>query len=177
MWTFVSFLLDRYHRYWLFRVPFTAGWSYGRRQQWVLSRGHPDEVRRRIQAELQTLDGKPFHLPEDCSGKWTVVLFTNSWVDKPKSPLPGSVTRYMNPYVEKRGLDDVQIIVAVLDGEIAPIQAYLKEKPLNCQTLMVPGGRKNPLVQQLGILDEDEQPNALLLRPDGSIAIAMSSWL
>ena len=27
MWTFTSFLLDRYHRYWLFRVPFVAGWT------------------------------------------------------------------------------------------------------------------------------------------------------
>ena len=31
MWTFTAFLLDRYHDYWLFQVPFTAGWSYGRR--------------------------------------------------------------------------------------------------------------------------------------------------
>lgn len=174
MWTFNSFLLDRYHRYWLFRVPFTAGWSYGRRQQWTLSQGHPDEVDRRIQAALQTLDGKTYRLPHDCSGKWTVVLFTNSWVDDKRSPMPSTVTRYLNPYFEKRGLDDAQVIVAFLDGEVAPIQAYLKEKPLNCQTLVVPGGLANPIVRQLGILDEDERPNAIVLRPDGRIAVTVS---
>jgi len=174
MWTFVSFLLDRYHRYWIFRVPFTAGWSYGRRQNYMLERGNPEEVRRRVQGELQTLDGEPFRIPEDCAGKWTVVLFTKSWVEDPKSPLPSTVTRYLNPYGEKRGLDDFQVIVAVLDGEVAPIQAYLKEKPLDCETLLVPGGLDHPLVQQLGILDEDERPNALVLRPDGSIAVVLS---
>jgi hypothetical protein len=174
MWTFVSFLLDRYHRYWLFRVPFVAGWSFGRMQEWTLSLGHPDAVQRHIQTELETLEGKPFRLPEDCSGKWTVVLFTKSWVDDKKSPLPSTVTRYLNPFGEKRGLDDFQVIVAVLDGEVAPIQAFLKENPLDCQTLVVPGGVANPLVRQLGILDEDERPNALVLRPDGSIAVVLS---
>ena len=40
--------------------------------------------------------------------------------------------------------------------------------------LVVPGGATNPLVQQLGILDEDELANALVLSPDGRIAAAVS---
>jgi len=170
MWTFVSFLLDRYHRYWLFRVPFTAGWSYGRRQNYFLSLGNPEEVQRRVQAELQTLDGKPFRIPEDCSGKWTIVLFTSNWEDPKKSP----VHRYQNPYPGKRGLDDLQTIVAIVDDDVALVRANLKDNPLDCQTLIVPGGVAHPLVRHLGILDEDEMPNALVLRPDGSIAVALS---
>lgn len=170
MWTFVSFLLDPYLRYWMFRFPFVAGWTYGRRQQWDLSRGDQDEVVRHVEAELQTLEGKPYRLPEDCKGKWTAVLFTNSWVEDKKSQLPSTVTRYLNPYIEKRGLDDLQVVVAVVDGEVAPIQEYLKEKPLNCEIVTVPGGVSNPLVRQLGILNEDTGVNALLLRPDGTIA-------
>lgn len=174
MWTFNSWLLNREHRYWLFRVPFVAGWSYGRQHQWILSQGKPDEVSREVSGELQTFDGKPFRIPEDSKGKWTIVLFTNSWVDDPKSPLPSTVTRYLNPFIEKRGLDDVQVIVAVIDGEVGPIQAYLKEKPLNCEILMVPEGTNHPLVQQLGILDEDTGANALVLRPDGKVASFVS---
>ena len=60
--------------------------------------------------------------------------------------------------------------VAVIDGEVGPIREYLKEKPLNCETLIVAGGIKNRLVQQLGILDEDTGANALVLRPDSSVA-------
>ena len=174
MWTFTSFLLDRYHRYWLFRVPFVAGWTYGRRQQWDLSRGYQDEVKRHVRAELHTLDRKSYLLPEDSKGKWTAVLFTNSWVDDKRARLPSTVTRYLNPYIKKRGRDDLQVIVAVLDGEVAPIQKYLKEKPLNCEVLTVPGGVSNPLVRQLGILDEDIGINALILRPDGSVAASLS---
>jgi tetratricopeptide (TPR) repeat protein len=174
MWTFNSWLLNREHRYWLFRVPFVAGWSYGRQHQWILSQGKPDEVSREVSGELQTFDGESFHIPEDSKGKWTIILFTNSWVDDPKSPLPSTVTRYLNPFIEKRGPDDVQVIVAVIDGEVGPIQAYLKEKPFNCEILMVPAGTNHPLVQQLGILDEDTGANALVLRPDGKVASFVS---
>jgi hypothetical protein len=151
-----------------------AGWSYGRQHQWILSQGKPDEVSREVSGELQTFDGESFHIPEDSKGKWTIILFTNSWVDDPKSPLPSTVTRYLNPFIEKRGPDDVQVIVAVIDGEVGPIQAYLKEKPFNCEILMVPAGTNHPLVQQLGILDEDTGANALVLRPDGKVASFVS---
>ena len=174
MWTYAAFLLDRYHRYWIFRVPFVAGWSYGRRQQWILGQGHPDQFKRRFNAELKTLEGKPFRIPQDCKGKWTIVLFTHSWVENEKSPLPSAVTRYLNPYIDKRALKDTQVMVAVLDEKTGPVEKYLEENPLGCQTLVVPGGLENPIVQQLGILDEDEQPNALVLRPDGSVALTIS---
>ncbi|MGB0596179.1 MAG: hypothetical protein ACPGLY_05785 [Rubripirellula sp.] len=174
MWTFVSFLLDREHQYWIFRVPFTAGWSYGRQHQWLLSRGYPDAVPRHIDTELVTLDGKPHRLPKDTLGKWTIVLFTGNWLKQEKSPMPSMVTRYLNPYLEKRGRDDVQVIVAVLDEDVADLEASLKETPLNCETMLVPGGLTNPLTRQWNIVDEDQQPNALVLRPDGKIAIAIS---
>ena len=174
MWTYAAFLLDRYHRYWIFRVPFVAGWSYGRRQQWILGQGHPDQFKRRFNAELKTLEGKPFRIPQDCKGKWTTVLFTHSWVENEKSPLPSAVTRYLNPYIDKRALKDTQVMVAVLDEKTGPVEKYIEENPLGCQTLVVPGGLENPIVQQLGILDEDEQPNALVLRPDGSVALTIS---
>jgi len=170
MWTYVSFLLNREHRYWLFRVPFVAGWSYGRQHQWILSEGHPDEVERTVRAELKTFEGESFSIPNDCKGKWTIVLLTNSWVNEARSPVPSTVTRYLNPFIEKRGREDVQVIVAVMDGEVGPIQEYLKEKPFNCETMILPGGSENPLVQQLGVLDEDQQANALVLRPDGRVA-------
>ena len=170
MWTYVSFLLNREHRYWIFRVPFVAGWSYGRQHQWILSEGHPDEVERTVRAELKTFGGEAYSIPNDCKGKWTIVLFTNSWVKEARSPVPSTVTRYLNPFIENRGRDDVQVIVAVMDGEVGPIQEYLKEKPLNCETMILPGGSDSPLAQQLGVLDEDQQANALVLRPDGSVA-------
>jgi len=173
MWTFTSALLDRYHRYWLYRVPFTAGWSYGRQQKWSLSRGNPDEVERRFQAELETLDGKPYRLPEDGLGKWTVVLFGSNYEDPKTSPV-GMASRYLIPYGAKRGLDDFQVVLAVMADDLDPVRAALKEKPNDCQTVVVPGGVAHPLVRQLGMLEENERPNALVLRPDGTLATFLS---
>jgi len=173
MWTYVSFLLNREHRYWLFRVPFVAGWSYGRQHQWILAEGHPDEVSRPVKVELETFDGKSYRLPDD-SGKWTILVLANSWLEQERSPIPGTVTRYLNPFIEKRGRDDVQVILAIVDGELGPLQQELMEKPLGCETMVLPGGSSNPLVCQLGLLDEDEQANALVMRPDGSLASFIS---
>jgi hypothetical protein len=49
-----------------------------------------------------------------------------------------------------------------------------KRKPSTIPTLLVPGGMQNPIVRKLGILAEDTNLNILILRPDGSIAVALS---
>lgn len=175
MWTFVSFLLDRHHRYWLYRVPFTAGWSYGRRSQVFMSRGDPDEVARTVKAEFQALDGKARQIPGDGEGKWQVVLLTQAWDDPGKAPIYATVDRYLRPWCEKRGLDDVRIIVAVIGGDSSEIRKMLEKKPLEAEVVMVPGGVAHPLVKQVGVTDEDQRSNALVLRPDGKVAIFLSA--
>ena len=174
LWTSTAFLLDRYHRYWQYHPPFVAGWTYGRRQGYFLTVGTPEDANRTLDLELQTFAGETKKVTGSSDGKWTVIIFGNTWVDDKKSPLPGMATRYLNTFIENRGLKDVQGMVAVLDGEVGPIQEYLKEKPLNCEVMMVPGGIQNPIVRKLGILAEDSRPNLVLLRPDGSIAITLS---
>jgi hypothetical protein len=174
MWTATAFLLDRYHRYWQYHPPFVAGWTYGRRQGYFLSLGTPEEANRRLELELQTLDGEPAMIPDSGDGKWTAVFFTTSWLDDKKHQLPGMVSRYFDKFVENRGTEDVRGVVAVLDGDPAAVKAYLDAKPLGCETFIVPGGLGNPVVRKLGILSEDERPNVVLLRPDGSIALALS---
>lgn len=174
MWTFGSFLLDRYHRYWLFRVPFTAGWSYGRRQNYFFGLGNPEEVSRKLKGEFKTLEGKDYHIPGDCEGKWTAVLITGGWEDPKKSPVHGMVTRYLQPYAETRGLDDFQVMVIVVDDDVARVQASLAGSPLDCPTMVIPATGSHPLLAQFGIVDEDERPNVIVLRPDGSVAVVLS---
>ena len=174
MWTATAFLMDRYHRYWKYHPPFVAGWTYGRRQGYYLAIGTHEDATRTLQLDLESMDGKIVKVPGDSKDKWTILLFTNTWVDNKKAPLPNMVTRYLNPFIEKRPTKDVRVVVALFDGEVEPIQAYLKEKPLNCETLFVPGGIQNPVVNQLGILDEDTNLNIALVRPDGTIALNLS---
>lgn len=174
MWTFGAFLLDRHHRYWLYRVPFVAGWSYGRRSGVLMSVGDPDEAERTIKGTLETLDGKAFDLPIAGSEQWTVVLFTEVWDDPKKASIYATVERYLNPKLSQRGLKDVKVVVAVLGTGAAKLRALLEERPLDGEVVLVPGGVRHPLVRQFGVINEDERSNALVIRPDGKVVNVLS---
>jgi len=168
-WTAASFLLDRYHRYWLYHPPFVAGWTYGRRQGHFLAIGHPEDARRTLRAEFRTLDGGAVRVPEDSDGKWTVICFL------PNAEASG-FPRRRGAFVKDRPFEDVHLIAAVLDDDADAVRAALKEKkkPDDFPTLLIPGGMQSPIVHKLGILAEDTRPNIVILRPDGSIAVALS---
>ncbi|MFZ9936977.1 MAG: hypothetical protein ACO3JG_07925 [Luteolibacter sp.] len=173
MWVFNAFLLDRHHRYWLFQVPFSAGWSYGRREDYFLSRGEPDDAERRLETAFETLDGQPFRIPQAGSGKWTVIAFVAPWEDPQKSPFR-ELVRYSGSFAAARPGNDVQLVAAVIGGEAAAIRAALGEKPPEFPVLTLPGGLKNPVIAQLGIVSEDQRMNLVVLRPDGTIATTFS---
>lgn len=177
LWNATSFLVDRYHRYWLYHPPFTAGWTYGRRQGHFLAIGTPEDADRSVQLELKTLDGKTFRIPDDNAGKWTIIEFRR---DAETAPY---LHRY-GTFVKDRPFEDVQLIAAVLDDNPdAARRAYeqrleelkkRKQGPDPFQTMLVPGGLDNPIVQQLGIVSMQSKPNILLVRPDGTIAAFLS---
>ena len=179
MWTATSFLLDRYLRYWLYHPPYTAGWTYGRRQGHFLAIGTPEEAQRKFETELKTLNGETVKIPESSDGKWTVISFV------PTAAGNGYLKRYA-AFVSARPFQDTKLIVAVLDDDAESADKLLKEKaaelekrrqqPDTFPTLLVPGGLQNPIVRQLGMVTDEEKPknNILMIRPDGSIAVALS---
>ncbi len=177
MFSVTSFLLDRYHRYWLFHPPFFAGWTYGRRLDYFLSLGDPEDAQRMFQAELKTLDGETVKIPESSNGKWTVISFI-------PTALGNDYFQRYTPFLADRAFQDVNLIAAVLDDNVETARTLIKEKEENqikrrwqpdaFPTLLIPGGLKNPLVRKLGILEQDTRPNILIIRPDGSIAASFS---
>lgn len=179
MWTATAFLLDRYHRYWQYHPPYTAGWTYGRRQGHFLAIGTPEDAQRTFKTEFKTLAGETVKIPESSEGKWTVVSFV------PTAAGNGYLRRYA-AFVSARPFEDTNLIVAVLDDDAETADKFLKEKAAELEkrkqqpepfpTLLVPGGLQNPIVRQLGIITNEEKPpnNILMLRPDGSIAAALS---
>lgn len=181
MWTVISFMVDRNNRYWLYQVPFSAGWSYGRRYEYFLSKGDPDDCKRTITAELKKLDGASFQIPKETAGKWALIYFRSIGNQDPAGITRGIVndTKAINAMTEARGLGDVQMFYAFLEDDAEKVGALLKPSdkgvvPETCPVLMVPNGLKNPIVQKLGIESEDEVANVLLIRPDGSIAAMRS---
>jgi hypothetical protein len=170
MWTATAFLLDRYHRYWMYQPPYVAGWTYGRRQGYFLAIGTPEDAQRTFQTELKTVDGETVKIPESSDGKLTVISFV------PTAAGNGYLQRYAS-FVASRPFEDVNLIAAVLDDDADAARKLLKEKkkPDTFPTLLVPGGMQNPIVRKLGILTDEAKPrtNLLMLRPDGSIAVAL----
>ena len=176
MWTMTAFLLDRYHRYWMYHPPFVAGWTYGRRQGHFLAVGEPEDANRSLRFELENLDGERVRFPKPGEDKWTIVSFASS------AQQSHYLARY-GKFVEERPVDDVNLITAVLDEDVNATREVLEAKktPDPFPTMHLPDGIRNPVVRKLGITLDGEDvepnrrtPNLLLLRPDGSIALSLS---
>jgi hypothetical protein len=169
LWTATSFLLDRYQRYWLYHPPFVAGWTYGRRQGHFLATGQPEDATRTLNAEFTTLDGNTLRIPESSAGKWTVISFI-------QDVQSSGVMRGKSVYIKTRPFDDVNLFVAVLADDLEATKAVVaaRKNPEDYPIVLVPDGMQNSIVQELGILEEDTRPNIVILRPDGSVAAALS---
>ena len=181
MWLFSSFLLDRHHEYWLFQVPFTAGWSFGRREGYFMTRGRSEAAQRILRTELQTLDGKPLRIPEDLDSPWTVILFAQPgpWNRTREDGLPTSpvnMTNQLAAFTATRAPGEIKVFVAMLNGTADTIRAGYEGKEPAFPLLTVPNGINNPLIHRLGIQSEDNQLNSVLIDQSGRIAL-MSSGL
>ena len=174
MWSFTSFLLDRHVRYWQYTAPYTGGWSFGRRQSYFLNLGHSDEAQRSLEGDLVGLDGKPFTIPGGSGGKWNIMVVAGDWTKFDRSPMP-LLAYTLQDYATNRPFDDVMFSL-VLTDENGPKQVMYKDKPVECMTFRAPEGLDSPLLQKAGVLSEDESPNAVLIRPDGTIAAALSGF-
>jgi len=176
MWTITAFFLERYHRYWMYHPPFVAGWTYGRRQGHFLGVGEPEDANRTLNIELKTLDGDTVRFPKEDEEKWTIVSFVSN------AEQSNYVARY-GKFAGERPLDDINLLSAVLDDDVNATRKFLESQksPNPFPTLLVPGGLSHPVVKKMGIIVDGEDvernrrtSNLLLLRPDGSIALALS---
>jgi hypothetical protein len=72
-----------------------------------------------------------------------------------------------------KNYNEVDVVVAVLNDD-AKIASGMVPEDKSFEVAMAPGGLKNPLVRKLGILSADSLPNVVLIRPDGTLAWAVS---
>ncbi|MGB1129025.1 MAG: hypothetical protein ACPG4K_03155 [Haloferula sp.] len=181
MWLYSSFLLSRYHDYWMFQVPFTAGWSFGRREKNAMHKGGVEEAERYLKAELPKLSGGVFRIPEDLQADYTVIYLAQPqpWKGReredPKPPSPSSILRNLPTFVASRS--DTEIIIAMLgDTDEAPIREDLQprgsKEVWGGTILRVPGGMDDSLVHRLGLLDS--KGGIVLLNKKGRILNALS---
>lgn len=181
MWTFSSFLLDRYHRYWLFQVPFTAGWSYGRRESYFMASGETEDAKRMLKTELLAADGKVMRIPEDLDSEYTLINFISPppWSQKRDDGLRESPDRMIKPMIDfaaARPNKDVKVLTASFGGKTEDIKAGLlaSKSKLDCSVFVIPDGIANPLVHRLGILSEDTDFNSVLIDKQGRVLSVIS---
>ena len=84
----------------------------------------------------------------------------------------------MQKLLEFRPFKDIDVLSAYLEPPPpkSPEESKKKKRPPKFvyPSLFLPGGIKNPIVQKLGLLDEDLNHNTVILRPDGTIALMVS---
>ncbi len=182
MWAVAAFLLDRHHQYWMFQVPFTAGWSYGRREGYAMTRGDAEPANRMLKGELLKADGKPFRIPEDLTKDYTIIFFSNPgpWSSKKDDGLPPSPMRAISGYfrfAESRTLKDVEVCFTVFGDK--PHTGVLKdhrgkETEIGGTMLALPKGVNDPLVNRLGMLSTHRGLNSVILDKQGRILLTIS---
>lgn len=184
MWGVRSFLVNRYHRFHLLRPNSTRGDRMASTRnnivdhQWITNAVPFPKV------ELKNLDGSALELPDDTTGRLTLLLFIETPAD-PEADFPvvldrsGKPTRndYMRGVVDsalnladKHVHNELDVRLAFLTDDAQQVVRLMKTNDWNCSAAMVPGGLDNPMVRQLGILSADRLPNVFLLRRDGSVA-------
>ena len=194
LWPVVAFLRDRVHTYKLLRANFVSHGRLHERQLtirgYIINLGGEPRTDRLPEIALKTLDGGTLNLPQESTGKLTLLVFVEPSAD-PNAEFPlnddeegkakkgglaatawmrvgllGHACTLADRHVNK----ELNTIVAVLSDDADRIAALMKARELTCQATMVPGGLANPMVRRLGILSADRTPNLFLIRRDGSIA-------
>lgn len=186
LWSFVSFLRDRYHQYHLFKGNFIRSEDRGARS-YVINHGAPPLTDRLPDIELKALDGKPLSLPKDTNGRLTLLVFVEppevikpvelDAKGKPKKKTTDYLLGVALKLAEQPVNKDLRVVPAFLSDDMEKIRAVLKAEELQCDPVIVPGGLSNPMVRRLGILSADRANNVFLIRRDGTIAWQSSGLL
>ncbi|MBT3294970.1 MAG: hypothetical protein HN919_21050 [Verrucomicrobia bacterium] len=189
MWGVRSFLLNRYHRFYLLKPNSTRGDRMGWSRAHIVNHGWNTNAVPFPKCELKNLDGSALSLPDDTEGRLTLLLFIEP---PPESEADFAVVQGKKGFVPKyvfqlrdyvRGVvssalsladqhvnKEVDVRLAFLTDDAQRVERLMKTNEWSCAAAMVPGGLDNPMVQQLGILSADRLPNVFLLRRDGTVA-------
>jgi tetratricopeptide (TPR) repeat protein len=189
--SFVAFLRDRYHQYYVFR---------GNPIFYLYSREYRFEERRHLidvgltpvtlplpKLQLKGLDGKTVSLPDTKRERLTLLLFveppadgSNELAQSICSLPPEPTTRNPNPQLggllgsayglARRPNNGLQHVTVFLTDDVAKAKSIRDKYALPGLVTTLPGGVRNPVVNELGILSADRNVNAFLIRRDGTIA-------
>lgn len=181
LWSVVSILRDRYHRFLLFKGNQVAPNRQKRAEirGYIVAHGEPAAIGRLPDVELKDLEGRTLKLPRETDGKLTLLLFVEPPADKAETKLPGGVLNMMQwaaGHRDSHANKELDVIAAFLCDDASRINALMKGNEWTGRAAMVPGGLGNPMVRRLGIFSADRVANVFLLRRNGTVAWHMSGF-
>jgi hypothetical protein len=174
LWPVRAFLLDRHHRHRNFyALPGGLKERMGKAGFRLMLSGLDEPLDRntRVSIELKNLEGTALTLPKDKPNRMLGVIFVEPSADA--ATQTGLMDRAKAFAKAFKNHEEVDVVMAMLTDD-AKIASGMVPEDKSFQVALVPGGLKNPLVQKLGILSADQMPNLLLIRPDGTLAWAVS---
>jgi hypothetical protein len=183
LWPVVVFLRDRYHTYALLKAN-DARFERQQARGYLINHGGAVTRNPLPAIELKTLDGGTLDLPQDNEGKLTLLMFIEPPADleaeipfemlgKPAEGKQGEVQgtlQFATGIAGRHIYNEVNVVLAFVSEDVERIKALAEKNAWTCQIAMVPGGLKNPMVRQLGILSADRVANVFLIRRDGTVA-------
>ncbi|MCK5113184.1 MAG: TlpA family protein disulfide reductase [Phycisphaerae bacterium] len=112
-------------------------------------------------ADLTTLDGKTFSIPQDTKGKVVVVDFWAAWCPPCRKLVP-----HMKQIHEKYKDKDVVIVGISLDADKAKLQKFIADEKMNWVQTCSWKKWEDPTVQKYGI---DGIPAVWVIGKDGKV--------
>lgn len=170
LWPLTAFMLDRYYRYWLYQIPFISGHLYSYREAHGISRFEAEPSVRRFDLPLQSLDSQAVRLPEQGKDQWTLIRFI----------LPEHIARLSDrpdPFATSRPLSDIRVVDVILSEDTQAIRDELakRQTPPYYPVLCVSDAVRDAIDRKFGMRHGGRGPGMLILRPDGSVALAASA--
>lgn len=171
LWPVLALLRDRHHRYRNFYAS-PGGHGYGRPQKYefrhmMTGLAEPVDRSRALELEVESLDAGPISIPGKYAGKMLGVIFAEPPID-PRAR--NGLAQRVNDFAKMYTRQDVAAMAVWLSDERDVVRSLIADDDAGFETGILPGGLKNPIVRQFGILSADRIPNLFLLRPDGTIA-------
>ena len=132
------------------------------------------EVRRILRVNWTTVDGQKIELPRNGHDKINAIVFMSPTRDRNASTLQKRVMDHLTRTAAGRTRKDIDVVCVYLCKDEAAAAALKKRKNWPFKAVCLPETKWRPLTRQTGIFSPDLRPNVYLVRPDGSVLLALS---
>jgi len=129
---------------------------------------------RTFKADLTTIDGQHAAFPDQAADKMTAVVFLEKPADRTALKRQDDAVDYLAKVVRGRPLKDMQLMLIFRAPRPDDVKQRMTAKKWQCAAVALDDEEWGKLCWHYGVLSADREPGILVLRPDGSVAVALT---